>query len=152
LIDYKVEVEWPNKEVFEKSPEIFKEEKRAVLYEAGLVLEKEVIARTPVGVTGLLRKTIAAQLIGDRVEVGTPLEYAEPVEYGARPHWAPLEALELWGLRKLGDVEAGRKVWYSIAQKGTRPALMFTRGLAASYVKIENILKSVGERIAARFK
>ena len=152
MIDYKIEIKWPNKEVFEKSPEIFREEKRAVLYEAGLLLENEVSARTPEGVTGFLKKKIAAQLIGDRVEVGTPVEYAEPVEYGSKPHWAPLEALELWGLRKLGDEEAGRKVWYSIAQKGTRPALMFTRALAASRVRIENILKSISERIVARLR
>lgn len=152
MIDAKIKIDWPNQKAFEKSPEIFREEKKAVLLEAGLLLEKEIADRTPVGVTGLLKKSIATQLYGDRVEIGTPLEYAEPVEYGSKPHTPPLEPLELWGVRKLGSAEAGRAVWYSISKKGTRPALMFTRALAANYSKIVRILESLGERIVKRFK
>lgn len=152
MIDLKFKVDWKNEEVFKRAPEIFRDEKRAALTEAGLLLEKEIARRTPVGVTGLLKKSIAAQMSGDRMTVGTPLEYAEPVEYGSKAHWAPRAALELWGLRKLGSEEAGRRVWYSIAHKGTRPVLMFTRAWAMNAAKVKKILESIGERIAAKFK
>jgi hypothetical protein len=151
MIDPKIKVNWPNKELFEKAPEIFREEKRNALLEAGLLLEREIKERTPVGVTGLLRSSVAAQLYGDRVTIGTSFEYAEPVEYGSKAHWAPRAALEAWGIKKLGSEEAGRKVWYSIAHKGTRAALMFTRGFAMNYSKVMRILESIGEKVAARF-
>ena len=44
-----------------------------------------------------------------------------PVEYGSRPHWAPLQALLDWGRRVLGSEEAGKRVWYHIAHHGTQP-------------------------------
>ncbi len=139
------------KDLLERSPEIFREEKEKALLEAGLLLEAEWKNRAPVGVTGLYGKSIASQLSGDRVTVGTPVEYGMIIEYGSKPHWAPLEALEMWGERKLGSAEAGRRVWYSISHHGTRPHLIATRALAASIGRIEAILKSIGERIAARF-
>ncbi len=139
------------KDLLERSPEIFREEKQKALLEAGLLLEQEWSKRAPVGATGLYGKSIATQISGDRVTVGTPVEYGLPLEYGAKPHWAPLEALEMWGERKLGSAEAGRRVWYSISRKGMRPQLVATRALAASISRIQTILKSVGDRIAARF-
>ena len=105
MIDLKFSVDWKNQKDFERAPEIFRQEKQAALLEAGLLLEKEIATRTPEGVTGILRKSIAAQLFGDRMEVGTPIAYAEPVEYGSKKHWAPLAPLELWALRKFGDAE-----------------------------------------------
>ena len=151
MIDFKFKVDWKNQKVFEQAPEIFRQEKAAALTEAGALLEKEIAVRTPEGATGILRKSIAAQLFGDRVEVGTPIEYAEPVEYGSKAHWAPLAPLEMWAIRKFGDAEIGKKVWYSIAHKGTRAALMFTRGLAMNAEKIIKILESIGDKVAARF-
>ena len=144
-------VEWKNKEVLEQAPQIFSEEKTRALTETGMLLEREIKERTPVGAFGLLRPSIAAEAFGDRVEIGTPLEYAEPVEYGSKPHWAPLAPLEYWAEKKLGDASIGRKIWYSIAHKGTRPRLMFTRGLAMSASKVMRILESIGDRVAARF-
>ncbi len=121
------------------------------MIEAGALLEREIRERTPKGAYGLLRSSVTAEPYGDKILVGTPLEYAEPVEYGTRPHWAPLEPIEFWAERKLGDIAIGRKVWYSIAHKGTRAALMFTRGLAAASDKILTILQTIGDKIAERF-
>ena len=151
MIDLKFNVNWTNQKQFEQAPEIFREEKAAALTEAGMLLEREIAARTAEGATGILRKSIAAQLFGDRMEVGTPIAYAEPVEYGSKAHWAPLAPLEMWALRKFGDAEIGKKVWYSIAHKGTRAALMFTRGFAASASKIMKILEGIGDKVAMRF-
>lgn len=152
MIDFNINIDWKNKELFDRAPEIFKEEKTSALTEVGLLLEREVVQRTPVGVTSNLKSSIESKIVGDRVEIGTPLEYAEPVEYGTKPHWPPKEPLELWGLRKLGSKEAGRSVWVSISKKGTKPVLMFTRALAMNYSKIIKILESIGDRIASRFK
>ena len=152
MIDFKFKVDWKNQKVFEQAPEIFRQEKAAALTEAGMLLEKEIPARTPEGATGILRKSIAAQLFGDRMEVGTPIAYAEPVELGSKAHWAPLAPLEMWAIRKFGDAEIGKKVWYSIAHKGTKAVLMFTRAFAMNYSKIQRILESIGDKVAARFK
>lgn len=144
-------IKWKNQKQFEQAPEIFAQEKAKALTEVGALLEREIRERTPTGAFGLLRPSVGAELFGDKVQIGTPLEYAEPVEYGSKPHWAPLAAIEYWAERKLGDVSIARKIWYSIAHKGTRPVLMFTRGLAMNADKVVRILEGIGDKIAARF-
>jgi hypothetical protein len=44
--------------------------------------------------------------------------YAAPVEYGSKPHWAPIEPLKAWAELKGMNPYALR---WSIAQKGTKP-------------------------------
>ncbi len=58
------------------------------------------------------------------------VDYGAPVEYGSRPHWPPLESLEGWSRRVLGNANLAYLVQRKIAMKGTsaqpyfRPALL----------------------------
>lgn len=49
-------------------------------------------------------------------------KYAAPVEYGSKPHSAPIDALQGWADRHGIPVGA---VWYSIKTKGTQPRWVF---------------------------
>jgi hypothetical protein len=113
-----------------------------------LLLEREIKERTPVGVTGLLRQSIAAHRprvdIGGRIvgEVGTPLSYAESREKGTKPHFPPVEALEDWVRAKLGIAPAqARSVAFLVARKiamvGTEGAFMFAGAFEATEDQIE---------------
>jgi hypothetical protein len=66
-------------------------------------------------------------------EVSTNVSYAPPVEYGSRPHTPPLQNLEGWADRH--HIPAFL-VQRSIAQKGTRPNFMMTRGYEMNYKKV----------------
>jgi hypothetical protein len=75
--------------------------------------------------TGTYRNSILAEtsLDGWAAEVGTPLEIGPYLEFGTRPHFPPLEALEDWA-RKHG-FDSAYPIAKKIAEKGTeaRPHL-----------------------------
>lgn len=81
--------------------------------------EKE---HAPVGVGGDkgLRGAIRYELVPETLEalVIPDVPYAAPVEYGSKPHWAPIEPLKAWAALKGMNPYALR---WSIAQKGTKP-------------------------------
>jgi hypothetical protein len=71
------------------------------------------------------------------VQAGAPADvYADPVNYGARPHMPPVNALLPWVKLKFGieDEKDAMKVAFAIAtnqaKKGMRPRLMFDRAQA----------------------
>ena len=90
----------------------------AGMVEAGLFIERQARQLAPVGVSGAggLRGSLVTDYsgrgLGTVVEVGTPVEYAAPVELGIRPGEAnaPVSApddpvpsaLVLWAMRKVG--------------------------------------------------
>lgn len=57
----------------------------------------EITRNAPVGADGVLRGSFHVEPYaaedGFGVTIGSPLEYAAYVEFGTRPHWAPLEPL-----------------------------------------------------------
>ena len=78
-------------EAFKKAPEIVEKVGIRAIIKATALLEREVKERTPFGVTGLLRQSIAAQkpyrsgvdnMIG---VVSSPLDYVVCVELGTKP-------------------------------------------------------------------
>jgi len=83
----------------------------------------EVVARTPVGVAGNLRGSIAGDIRGRwpelEGEVMTPLVYGEVIERGRQPRqkWPPQDAIELWVRRKLGISDGAEQVAFLIARK-----------------------------------
>lgn len=96
----------------------------------------EVREQTPVGVSGILRASIGARvpmdtLVDFRVQgvifSGAHAPYAEAVERGTRPHWAPIAPLKLWAQRVLGNERAAYAIQRSIARHGTRARKMFAR-------------------------
>lgn len=119
--------------------------------ESGLLLEREVKERTPVGVHGAagLRGSVNSKSVRfglERVEtaVGTPLPYAVPVETGSRPHFPPLLPIQDWVESKLGlSPEEARGVAFAIARKiskhGTEGKFMFRDAFADNLDQVKAI-------------
>ncbi|MEX0758523.1 MAG: hypothetical protein WD100_02980 [Tistlia sp.] len=161
-----IRLELPNArqilEAFEKAPEIVVEELGAATWEGSLLIQREVVERTPrgVGAGGGLAGSIQARdpqiapgLV--RGEVGTALSYAVPVELGTRPHFPPIEPLQLWAQHKLGlsEVEA-ESAAYAIARKikahGSQGVHMFAEGFAATEEQLRTFYARAGERAVER--
>jgi hypothetical protein len=109
--------------------------------------EAEVVKYTPVD-QGILRGSVYGRVVDQwpRVQglLGSPLVYAEPVEYGSRPHWPPRAPIQSWVHRKFGFlgqamIRVAFLVARAISRHGTRAHGMFQRGLA------------LAERVGPRF-
>lgn len=149
--------------LWQQAPELFAEEMARAATEATLLLEREVKERTPVGVGGGggLRGSIAArppQIRSDAVigVVGTPLTYAQPVELGTRPHWAPIQPLIDW-VRQVLDIQdteqaeqVARRVQFKIAARGTKGQHMFRDGFAAVEPQVRAMFEAAQLRIRDR--
>ena len=145
-----------------QAPEIVREELYRATLEAELLLERETQENTPIGVGGGggLKGSISSrepQILADTVigEVGTPLDYAIPVEFGSRPHRPPVQPLADWAKAKLGvsDDEAEGVGWAiasKIAKEGTEGAFMFTNALDSARPQIEVIFAQARQRIVDR--
>jgi len=148
--------------VLERAPDIFVEEMAAATTEGSLLLEREIIERTPTSGAGTLRESIGAMPVaisGVRVAggVGTSMAHALPVELGSRPHWAPLAPLLDWVERKLGkrgdDAEdIAKAVRFKIAQEGTEGAFMFRDGFAENQSQVLAIYDAAATRALARIE
>ncbi len=147
---------------FKTAPEIVEDELGKATWEGTLLVQREVVERTPrgVGAGGGLAGSIQArdpEIAPGRVrgEIGTAMSYALPVELGTRPHFPPLEPLQLWAEHKLGLTEAeAESAAYAIARKiqreGTDGARMFHEGLAATEEQLQAIYGRAFERIVER--
>lgn len=145
-----------------KEPTI--EEYRAATLEALALLENLVKDNTPVGATSLLRGAWAHELLGGpddgRVtgRLYNPLGYAAPMEYGTKPHWAPLDPLVDWVKAKLDvkdddeAMEVAKKIQFKIAAHGTKGAHMAQRGLEDALSDIIKMYKAAQVRALARIK
>jgi hypothetical protein len=141
---------------------VIPQEVQTALTEALMLLEGEVVRRTPVGAYEALSKSIAAEPVkqvggGFQGVVGTPLEYGAAVEYGTKPHWPPIGPLVPWVIRKLHVDEAQAKqvaflIAAKIARRGTQGAHMFEHALEANRGRIEQIFERAGFRIATRLE
>ena len=122
-----------------KAAEIFRAEISKTLDLARMLVAGEVKVRTPLN-TGNLRGSVSsfrADYAGGMAAIiSSPKEYAAPVEYGTQPHWAPIEPLKLWALRKFRDESIAYPVRAAIAKRGTAPHWMFRLGLLAAKPKI----------------
>lgn len=75
------------------------------MYEAEFLVHGEIIQRTP-HFMGKLMNSIQPDkpivnfpnIVG---RVGTPSPYAQPVEFGSKPHWPPIDPIIFWVRRKL---------------------------------------------------
>lgn len=122
-----------------------------------LVLEREVVERTPVGVgnspTGHVRSSIASEVIrrADDLQgiVGTPAPYALFVEEDTKPHWAPKGALADWVHFVMGVApDEVASVEYLVRKRiagqikgkpgGTKGKHMFAEGWKASEDRIRD--------------
>lgn len=98
-------------------------------------IRSEIVQRTPVD-TGRLRASVAVAIEDEGLTgiIGSNVQYAPHVEFGTRPHHPPLAALQPWAQRH--GFPEGKKGAYlvarAISRKGTKPRVMFQRGLAAA--------------------
>lgn len=136
-----------------RAPKLFDEELNAFIYEADLLLEREVKELTPVGIGagGGLRGSIAGQepkRLADRIigEVSTTLSHAIPVELGTKPHMPPVQPLVDWAAQKFGLPEdeakrVGFLVARKIATKGTKGHFMFEKAFDANENQVTSMLQ-----------
>lgn len=100
--------------------------------------------------TGHLRASITTKLDTVPVplwaQVGTNKNYARSVEYGSRPHYAPIDHLRPWA--KAHGIPAGA-VWRSIWMYGTKPhpfmkpAFEWAKPEIMGYDMMENARKQI---------
>ncbi|MGQ9370531.1 hypothetical protein [Azospirillum sp. A39] len=148
-------------DAWRQAPEVLERHLVAAVYEAELLLQRETVERTPIGVGGGggLRGSIQAgqpRRAGDAIigEVGTSLPYAPAVEFGAKPHMPPLAPLALWAEHKLGlsEGEAERAAWgiaRAIRRRGTEGRFMFTKALDANEAQLRRIFElALGRAVA----
>lgn len=141
------------------APDITREELLRTTTEADLLLERETKEGTPRGVSGNLRSSITSreESLADNVigVVGTPLNYAIPVELGSKPHFPPIEPLKDWVRHKLDvpaeEVEdvAYRVAWH-ISHHGTEGAHMFQQAFDNNRAQIERMYDDAQRRIVNR--
>ena len=145
-----------------KQREVVPKELRAALKRSTLILEAEVVKRTPVGVgdgpQGHVRSSIFSEVRegGNEGIVATASEHAEPVEHGSKPHWPPKGALRRWVEVKLGSSLRGEfgevfeedidqvefLIRRNISIHGTPAHHMFKKGWNASKARINRLMKT----------
>ena len=76
--------------------------------------------------------------------VGTRLNYAPSVEYGSRPHYAPIDRLQKWA--KAHGLTAGQ-VWNAIWMRGTQPHPFFKPAFDWSKGDLEKNLEEAVRQI-----
>lgn len=142
--------------LWQQAPELVQQEMVAAAQESAMLLQREVVERTPQGASSGsgLSGSILAQPVtffeGDVVSlVGTSLSYAVPVELGTKPHFPwdkslpfGLTPLVEWvevvlGLEGKEAIGAAFAIARKISQKGTEGKFMFRDGFKASepYIK-----------------
>ena len=93
---------------------------RDLLTKSASGIERKAKQLAPVD-TGRLKASIAHTVGAGNVPMwamtGTNVKYARPVEYGTKPHWAPLRAFQGWAQRHHANEAA---VWWSVGKKGTK--------------------------------
>lgn len=124
-------------DLWDKAPELVRQELTRAATEATLFLEREVIDATPVGVYGGagLRGSISSQVQqlpkGVNGIVGSNSLYAIAVELGTKPHFPPIAPLVDWVKAKLdiSDDKKAHQVAFLVARKisvkGTEGQHMF---------------------------
>lgn len=70
--------------------------------------------------TGIGQTGIKANVVGNTIEIDFP-KHLMYVEFGTAPHMPPVEALEGWAQRKLGDKNLAWALALHIKKYGTTP-------------------------------
>lgn len=135
---------------WERSPQIVEEELTVFVEEESSHLTSEVKALTPKD-TGALQDSIKPREIevgplGVSALIGTPLNYALPVEFGAKPHDIVARNGKALHFMMRGIPITVKKVHHP----GSKGYFMFTQALEANREQIQQKLTATVERIFAR--
>lgn len=112
---------------------------RSALFDAadrGFAVSQE---KVPDGATSTLRQSgfEPTELDDGSVIWGYRASYAQYVEEGTRPHWAPIEPLKLWAQRVLGNERAAWAVQQKIADEGTEGQGFVAAGVQAMKLRLQ---------------
>lgn len=125
---------------------------RQIVYDANKItmngavnlIHGAVVENTPFAF-GILRKSMFGEVLDVRGnivgKIGTPSPYGAPVEFGTRPHWAPIEPLKLWAKRKLDDESLAYAVQRKIARVGTKGSFMFKMAFQSMKGRVRKLFK-----------
>ena len=111
--------------------------------------------------TGVVRGAIATKvgtargvggLVRGTVYVGSQAPYAQAVDEGSRPHWAPIAPLKRWAARKLGDERAAYAVRWAIARRGTRPTHFMRNAIREVVPRATRIINGYVSRALAALR
>lgn len=115
-----------------------------------LIVQRDARKNSPVN-TGMLRASILPEVAisGSEVTgvVGSNVKYAPFMEYGTRPHWVPIAALEVWARRH------GMKAFLvarAIARKGLKPRKFLTNAFNDNRDRIVRIFDKAVNRIVSK--
>jgi hypothetical protein len=112
-----------------------------------------ILPLTPID-RGILRSGMQTSVLGTALEVTgrvfNPVPYALSVETGTAPHFPPVDALEGWGRRKLGQEGLGFVLARAISKRGTKGVFMFKQGLDACRPRIEGRYAEALSKIVSR--
>ena len=148
----------------QEEAEVFRLAREAMAEITGM-LGREVVMRTPVGVSGNLRGSVFTETRGEgrgafRGVVASRVPYAGYVEFGRRPGgamppWREGSPLYRWVVRNLesrnGDFESvAFLVARAIARRGTRGRRMFTRALEDNQRRVDGRIRELLDEIARR--
>lgn len=153
-LDLAVDVQIPDTALFRgEGARVVTEQLTADTEYAVSALQAAIVPATPVGATAFLRNAWGTDVHvggGDVDVLGrvfNPMGYALPVERGARPHFPPSSALELWVRRKLQVPEKMvRSVAFLVARKISRRG---TSGAAMAYRAVQQATPGIQARFAA---
>lgn len=103
--------------------------------------------------TGRLRSSITTKVETDRAIVGSNVKYAPYVEFGTRPHFPPLSAMQPWARRH--GFPAGMRgaflVARKIAKRGTEAKPFLLPAFNKSAGAIRRFLEDAANEIERRF-
>lgn len=132
----KSDLEWNGKEVKQDFDKMMYKS----LYEGAAIVEGQAKASATADM-GELRDSITKEVNSKSASIGSNLEYAAYVEFGTRPHRAPISALKGWAERHGIPVGA---VFGGIAKKGTKAQPFLLPALTDNIQKIIAVFKKNG--------
>jgi HK97 gp10 family phage protein len=113
---------------------------RDFLEASASVVERSAKENAPVD-TGRLRNSIVSGVRHLTAVVEAKVKYAPFVEFGTRPHWPPISALQLWARRHGFPARGGAfLVARSIAQTGTKAQPFMEPALRSNERRISRFL------------
>ena len=133
-------------------PEFIKGPAKEFLEKASALVERSAKEKVPVD-TGRLRQSIASEIQTTKARIGSNLTYAPFVEFGTRPHFPPLAAMQPWAVRH--GFPTGRQGAFLVARAisihGTKPRPYLFPALEENKSEIEGLLKELAAEVERRW-
>lgn len=100
--------------------------------------------------TGRYRSSISSEVKDRQGSVISGVAYGRFIEYGTRPHWPPVVALQPWARRH--GFPSAFLVARAIARRGTRAKKVFEKALDGSMGSIKGFVSDMGDDIVDQWR